>query len=146
MRTKCSILFLCYLKVHTLKRLPRWALPLNTVCLRDIGATFDTCAGSKCQVSTVTPCREGEDGRRAMSNSSLDVGYGAGSAAEDQIADIPRKCETVGCLWLWNKLWRIDLQIGLDHRRAMWSIEIFNLSLIKSLHSWRFGMMCSTLA
>lgn len=32
-----------------------------------------------------------------MSNSSLDVGYGVGSAAEDQIADIPRKCETVDC-------------------------------------------------
>lgn len=32
-----------------------------------------------------------------MSNSSLDVGYRVGSAAErDQIADILRKCETRG--------------------------------------------------
>lgn len=95
--TERSLLFLCYIKVQTIKPLPHLTLPLNSVCLRDVGATFDTCAGSKCQVSTVTPCREGEGGSRAVSNSSLDVGYGAGSATEDQIADIPRKCETVGC-------------------------------------------------
>lgn len=40
--------------------------------------------------------REGEEWSRAVSNSSLDVGYGVGYAAEqDQMANIPRKWETL---------------------------------------------------